>query len=95
MTQAEAEKWFRRYAGAFDSFDAGAIADHLHIPSTVLGRGYVVAFNTRADAVQNFEKGNEHHRNLGYHRAEFEECVVSAVDPDETGVFCTTPENGY
>ena len=90
MTQPQADRWFHGYAKAFDSFDAEAVSDNLYVPCTIVGRTYVVALNSRAEVVENFEGVNENHRNLGYHRAELEECVVTPTYAEEVVEARTT-----
>ena len=90
MTRVQAQGWFQGYAEAFDSFDAGATADHFDVPCTIVGRSYVVALNTRAEVVENFEGVNETHRELGYHCAKLEECSVIPTYAEEVVEARTT-----
>ena len=57
------------YRGAFDRFDAEAIADHYHFPSLMSSMDSSDAFLTRADAVRVFSRIVDNHRRIGYHTA--------------------------
>ncbi len=64
------EKFFRIWTNAFDSFDSEAIADLMNVPLTIIGRDGAIALTTRDEIVRNFDLVNDHHKSLGYHRAE-------------------------
>lgn len=80
MTQNQAQSFLSTYAAAFEDFDAAAICACFNFPLTIVGGAGSVVFQTRAEAMANFEAVNARHRSLGFHRAQLVRCEVASVD---------------
>lgn len=73
------EEFFASYAAAFDAFDPEAIAGLYNYPSLLASSERANAFLSQADATARFRQVCDHHRRIGYHRAEPSHIVGEAM----------------
>jgi hypothetical protein len=75
------ESFFSRYAEAFDSFDAEAIASFYHVPCLLVRAPEVVALSTRSAVLANMRSLLATYRSRGYKRARFVDLRAVLLDP--------------
>lgn len=65
---ATVERFFTRYAAAFDAFDPEAIASFYHVPCMMIRAGEVATLSTRSAVLANMKALVSLHRSRGYTR---------------------------
>jgi hypothetical protein len=75
------ERFFARYAAAFDAFDAEAIASFYHAPCMMIRAGEVATLSTRSAVLANMNALVARHRSQGYERARFGDLRAAFLVP--------------